>query len=51
MCVEAAPSKSGGGVYSFEAFTELARASWMEMAAVERELRVARVQHGGCPAG
>jgi hypothetical protein len=43
MCIEVALSKSGGGVYLLEAITELARASCMEMAAVERELRVARV--------
>jgi hypothetical protein len=43
MCIEVALSKGGGGVYLLEAFTELARASWMEMAAVERELRVAKV--------
>jgi hypothetical protein len=34
MCVEAALSRSGGGVFVLEAFTELARASWMAVAAV-----------------
>jgi hypothetical protein len=43
LCVEAALSKSGGGVYLFGAFTELVRAPWMVIAAVERELRVALV--------
>jgi hypothetical protein len=33
-CVEAVLSRSGGGVFLLEAFIELARASWMAVAAV-----------------
>jgi hypothetical protein len=51
MCVEAALSKSGGGIHLFEACTELARASGMVVAAVERQLRVAMVSAWRMSAG
>jgi hypothetical protein len=38
-------------VYLFEVFTELARPSWMAVAAVEREIRVAMVSARRMSAG
>jgi hypothetical protein len=51
MYVGVALSKSGDGIYLFEEFAEVARASWMVAAEAERELRLSMVSSMRISAG